>query len=40
MPEIGILSDLYQFGLIILELVFGRFWGRGDKVDMGELSKL
>jgi len=39
MPEISTLSDLFQFGLIILELLFGRFWGRGDKINIDEMSR-
>lgn len=39
-PEISGKSDIYQFGLIILELLFGRFWSRGDKIDMNEINTL
>jgi hypothetical protein len=40
MPGISVLSDLYQFGLIILELIYGRFWARGDMADRTGISNL
>lgn len=32
LPAINQKSDLYQFGLIIIEMIYGtRMWVRGDK---------
>lgn len=39
LPSLNYQSDIYQVGLIVLELMFSeRMWDRGDKVDIMQLK--
>ena len=39
LPSLTIQSDIYQLGLIILELIFSeRMWDRGDKVNLEQIK--
>lgn len=41
LPTISFKSDIYQLGLIILELMFGRrMWIRGDKAFLNKIADI